>query len=105
VSVLRQALDSRGTLVIVGGEGAPGPLGGFERGWGAGLLSPFVRQRLIGLVSLTAASDLDRVAQLLESGHVKPAIDRSYPLAETPDAMRRLEQRAVRGKVVIKVSA
>ena len=105
VSILRRALSPRGTLVIVGGEGAGGPLGGFERGWGAALLSPFVRQRLIGLVSLTKAADLDRLAGLLEAGDVKPAIDRYYPLDETPDAMRRLEARQVRGKLVIQVAA
>jgi NADPH:quinone reductase-like Zn-dependent oxidoreductase len=104
VSTLRRALNPRGTLVIVGGEGAGGPLGGFERGWGAGLLSLFVRQRLIGLVSLTKAADLDRLAGLLEAGTVTSAIDRRYPLDETPDAVRRLEARAVRGKVVIEVA-
>jgi NADPH:quinone reductase-like Zn-dependent oxidoreductase len=103
VSVLRRALTPRGALVIVGGEGAGGPLGGFERGWGAGALSPFVRQRLVGLVSLTKVADLERVGELLASGDVTPAIERSYPLAETQDAMRRLEARQVRGKVVIEV--
>jgi NADPH:quinone reductase-like Zn-dependent oxidoreductase len=105
VSLLRRALNPRGTLVIVGGEGAGGALGGFERGWGAGALSPFVRQRLVGLVSVTRAADLDRMAQLLESGHVTPAIDRYYALTETPDAMRHLESRTVRGKVAIEVTA
>ena len=103
VAVLRRALTPRGALVIVGGEGAGGALGGFERGWGAGALSPFVRQRLVGLVSITKVADLERIGELLASGQVTPAIERSYPLAGTPDAMRHLESRTVRGKVVIQV--
>jgi D-arabinose 1-dehydrogenase-like Zn-dependent alcohol dehydrogenase len=36
---------------------------------------------------------------------VTPSIDRTYPLEQTPEAMRRLERRQVRGKVAIDVLA
>ena len=40
---------------------------------------------------------------LTESGKVTPVIDRTYPLSEVPEAIRYLEERYARGKVVISV--
>jgi len=47
--------------------------------------------------------DLVVLQGLLESGKVKPVIDRTYPMSETPEAIRYLEQGHARGKVVIDV--
>jgi NADPH:quinone reductase-like Zn-dependent oxidoreductase len=41
--------------------------------------------------------------ELIESGKVMPIIDRTYPLAETPEAIRYLEEGHAKGKVVITV--
>ncbi|MCB0068446.1 MAG: zinc-binding dehydrogenase [Caldilineaceae bacterium] len=41
--------------------------------------------------------------ELVESGKVKPAIDRTYPLEQTADALRYLGEGHARGKIVIKV--
>ncbi len=38
---------------------------------------------------------------LLEAGKVVPVIDRRYPLGETAEALRYLEEGHARGKVVI----
>ena len=46
-------------------------------------------------------SDLEVLKELLESGIVKPVIDRTYPLSEVPDALRYLENGHARGKIVI----
>ncbi|MBW1789956.1 MAG: zinc-binding dehydrogenase, partial [Deltaproteobacteria bacterium] len=40
---------------------------------------------------------------LIESGKVTPVIDRTYPLSDTPEAFRYLEEDHARGKVVINV--
>ena len=48
--------------------------------------------------------DLIFVKELLEAGKVKPVIDRSYPLAEVPEALRYLETGHAQGKVVITVA-
>jgi len=37
----------------------------------------------------------------LDSGDVSPVVDRTYPLAEVPDAIQHLTSGDVRGKVVI----
>lgn len=47
--------------------------------------------------------DLEILKGLIEAGKVTPVIDRSYPLAETADALRYVEEGHVRGKVVITV--
>lgn len=98
---LRKLLARRGTLVIVGGEGGGRVTGGLGRALRAGLLSPFVPQRLSGLVSMVHQADLATLAGLLESGSITPVIDTVYPLAEAATAMRRLTDGSTRGKLVI----
>jgi NADPH:quinone reductase-like Zn-dependent oxidoreductase len=66
--------------------------------------SPFLRQRLTNFVARQRAADLERLAELLEAGTVRPAIDGTYPLAEVPEAMRHLVAGKVSGKVAITVS-
>jgi len=41
--------------------------------------------------------------ELVEAGRVTPVIDRTYPLRETAEAFRYLDQGHARGKVVIVV--
>ncbi|MBT2531063.1 NAD(P)-dependent alcohol dehydrogenase [Arthrobacter sp. ISL-48] len=103
LSVLRQALAPRGTLVIVGGEAGGKLTGGFERALGAPLASLFSGQKLKGLVSTENHRDLEALASLIEAGSVKPAIDKVYPLAEAPAAIDYLHEGRVRGKVVVKI--
>jgi len=43
------------------------------------------------------------VRELVEQGKLSPVIDRTYPLRETPEAIRHLEQGHARGKIVITV--
>ncbi|WP_406367872.1 NAD(P)-dependent alcohol dehydrogenase [Streptomyces sp. NBC_01546] len=98
---LRRALTPRGTLVMVGGETDGRWLGGYHRQLWALLLSPFVRQQLRGLASTPNPEDLRALGELIESGSLTPALDRTYPLAEVPDAVRRLRSGHARGKIAI----
>ncbi|MFL6251826.1 MAG: NAD(P)-dependent alcohol dehydrogenase, partial [Actinomycetes bacterium] len=104
LSQLRRALAHRGTLVIVGGEGGGRWLGGFDRQiLRAPAVSAFSRQRLRPLVSKERSQDLLVLKELIEAGKVTPVIDRTYPLAEAPEAIRYLEKGHARGKIVIRV--
>ncbi|MGV9316356.1 NAD(P)-dependent alcohol dehydrogenase [Streptomyces sp. NPDC003691] len=103
LSVLRRALAPRGALVIVGGEGGSAFLGGMSRGLRAVLLSPFVRQNLRSLVSLTRREDLLTLKDLAENNRITPVVDRTYPLARAPEAIRHLRQGHPRGKLVITI--
>jgi NADPH:quinone reductase-like Zn-dependent oxidoreductase len=101
VSRLRRALRPKGTLVIVGGEGGSTWSPGMGRQLKAAVMSPVVSQRLKSILNKEHYTGLDRLAKLAATGEIAPCIERSYPLAEVPDAVRRLEAGKVRGQVVI----
>jgi NADPH:quinone reductase-like Zn-dependent oxidoreductase len=105
LSHLRRALTSRGRLIIVGGETDGRLLGGSSRQVRAQLLSPFIGQKLGTFVASENAADLNALRDLIESGAITPAIDRTYPLAETSAAIRHLMDGQTRGKLVISVSS
>jgi NADPH:quinone reductase-like Zn-dependent oxidoreductase len=100
---LRRALTPAGTLVLVGGETGGRWLGGFDRSLRAALLSPLVGQTLAMHLSTENAADLADVRDLIEAGHVTPAIERTYPLREVPAAIRHVQEGHVRGKVTITI--
>ncbi|CAN5740759.1 NAD(P)-dependent alcohol dehydrogenase [soil metagenome] len=100
---LRRALTPNGTLIITGGETGGRWLGGTDRQLRALALSPFVGQKLGTFVARENYEDLIVLIELIESGKVRPVIDRTYPLSEVPEAIRYLEQGHAQGKVVITV--
>jgi NADPH:quinone reductase-like Zn-dependent oxidoreductase len=100
---LRRALTPTGTLVLVGAETGGRWLGGTDRQLRAMVLSPFVGQRLRTFIASENAADLVALSDLVASGAVTPAVDRTFPLAETPAAIRYLREGRARGKVVIEV--
>jgi NADPH:quinone reductase-like Zn-dependent oxidoreductase len=101
---LRRALARRGTVVIIGGETGGRYIGGFDRGFRAMMLSPFVGEKLRSLLSSENAADLRVLTELVESGKVAPVVDRTYPLSEAPSAVQYMQDGHVRGKVVIDVA-
>jgi NADPH:quinone reductase-like Zn-dependent oxidoreductase len=48
-------------------------------------------------------TDIAALSRLLESGVIRPAIDRHYPLAEVPDALRDLQAGRTLGKSIITI--
>ena len=48
-------------------------------------------------------SHIEEVSRFMEAGQVAPIVDRTYPLAEVPDAMGHLEAGQARGKIAITV--
>ena len=67
----------------------------------AHLLFLFVRQKLGTFVSSENREDMIVLKDLVESGKVRPVIDRTCPLAEAPKAIRDLQEEHAKGKVVI----
>jgi len=86
--------------VLSSGEGGRwlGPVGRLIR---ALMLSLFVSQSLRPLAAKQSKEDLVVLKELIESGKVTPAIDRTYPLSETAGAMRYFEEEHARAKIVI----
>ena len=97
----RRILRPGGVYVWIGGT-----LSGF---FGATVLGPVISlagSRRMGLMwwwRPFRQEDVAVLTDLVEAGHVRPVIDRSYPLAEVADALTYVESGAARGKVVITV--
>ena len=104
LSQLRRALTPTGILVLNGG-GSPGhvlgPVGSILR---AMVVNRLVRERLRLLPHEQNSDQLLTLTGLIEAGKLTPVLDRTYPLADTAEGLRRVEQGHVRGKVVITVA-
>jgi NADPH:quinone reductase-like Zn-dependent oxidoreductase len=101
----RRALTPKGEYVMIGGGGPneQGFIGPLANPIKAMLLSPFVSQKMGMMMADANQKDLTVLADMMQSGKLKPVIDRTYRLSEVPDAIRYLEQGHARGKVVITV--
>jgi NADPH:quinone reductase-like Zn-dependent oxidoreductase len=99
----RRALTPKGMLVLSSGESSGRWLGPMDRILGAAVVSPLVSQRLTPFEAKRSLADLQHVKALVESGSLRTVIDRTYPLRETPEAIRYLEEGHARGKIVITV--
>jgi NADPH:quinone reductase-like Zn-dependent oxidoreductase len=60
-------------------------------------------KKMGGITANANQKDLVFIKELMEAGKVIPVIDRVYPLAEVPEALRYLLAGHAKGKVVIKV--
>lgn len=107
LSACRRVLSSNGIYVSVGSAGGPDEqprsvevlVGVLE----ILLVSRFTSQKLLPFLAKFSKEDLVVLKELIEAGKVTPVIDRTYPLSETPEAIRYLEKGHAQGKVVITV--
>jgi NADPH:quinone reductase-like Zn-dependent oxidoreductase len=106
LSECRRVLTPNGIYVLIGGGGVneQGLLGGLAKALKAALLSKFVSQKMGMMLADPSTKDLTLLADMMQSGKIKPVIDRTYKsLSEVPDAIRYLEAGHARGKVIITV--
>jgi NADPH:quinone reductase-like Zn-dependent oxidoreductase len=101
----RRVLTPKGIYVMIGGGGPneQGLIGPLVNPIKAMLLSPFVSQKMGMMMADANQKDLTVLGDMMQSGKIKPVIDRTYKLSEVPDAIRYLEAGHARGKVVITV--
>jgi len=101
LTAYRRVLKPNGILVMVGGP---------SRRWFFQILAPlmqalllalFVSQRFVTFIAKARQEDLDVLRELTGTGKVKPVIDRCYRLGDAHEAIRYLDARHARGKVVI----
>jgi NADPH:quinone reductase-like Zn-dependent oxidoreductase len=102
---LRRLVAPEGTLVLSGGgvfEGGSlfGPMGLFIK---AAVASRVRRDRVVTLNTGPSRQTLAALRDLVESGQVRPVVERTYTLADVPEAIRRLEVEHARAKIVISV--
>jgi NADPH:quinone reductase-like Zn-dependent oxidoreductase len=101
LSDYRRVMNRGGVYVGVGGSG--GVVEMLVDLLKVAVVSPFVSQRFVTFIASVNGKDLGALAELMRSGKVTPVIDRSYPLEEAADAVRYLETRHARGKVVVTI--
>ncbi|HET9472688.1 MAG TPA: NAD(P)-dependent alcohol dehydrogenase [Steroidobacteraceae bacterium] len=99
----RKVLAPQGVYVIVGAPSDDPWIGALSGPIRASAYAPFVDQQLKFFVASMNPEDLGYLAGLMQSGKLVSAIDRSYPLAETAQAIEYLETGRARGKVVITI--
>lgn len=97
LSEYKQVLKPGGRYVCTGGS--------MKQVFQAILLGPLVSTREKKLMSMAVKpnKDLEFMTDLIESGKVKPVIDRQFPLSETAEALRYYGEGRTRGKVVISI--
>src|SRR5438445_1435382 len=105
LSECRRILTPKGKYVMIGG-GGPNEgrwIGPFGRVIHTLLLAPFISQQMGMMMADANQKDLTVLADMMQSGKVKPVIDRTYKLSEVHQAIRYLEDGHARGKVIISV--
>ena len=102
----RHVLNPGGIDVVIGGGGVndgrwTGPLVGVIKML---VLNRFVTQEMSMMLAEMNRKDLTILADLIQTGKVKPVIDRTYTFSQLPEALAYLEEGHARGKVVITVA-
>lgn len=98
---IRRVLEPDGTLVIVGAQASGsliGPLGHVLR---TSIASRFSRGKAVFFVAKFNLPDLEVLRELLESGKVRPAIERVYPFAQIAEALTEMGEGHARAKLVV----
>jgi NADPH:quinone reductase-like Zn-dependent oxidoreductase len=98
---LLRTLRPGGMFVQVGA--AKGPLGIVGRMAALLLRALLLRQRVLFFVSKVSTDDFDTIRGWVESGQLRPVIERSYTLDEIAEAIRYAATEQVTGKVGIRI--
>lgn len=104
LSAYRRALTPNG-IYVMAGEGSNTHLlrAVFQAMVLGRLISRAGGQKVCNYISKITQEDLVVMKELLEAGKVVPVVERTYPLCETAEAVRYVEEGHAKGKVVITV--
>jgi NADPH:quinone reductase-like Zn-dependent oxidoreductase len=90
---LKRSIGPDGRIVLAGGR--------IKQFVYAVSLGRFSKKRVIPFLANVTQEHLQTIADLIGDGKVRVVIDRTYPLAEAPEAVRYLAQKHARGKVIV----
>jgi NADPH:quinone reductase-like Zn-dependent oxidoreductase len=101
-SACRRLLESGGRMVLVGAGLGSGisVLAHIASAW---FRSRILRQDIHFFIAKANTEDLLTLNEMVDAGKLTPVIGRVYPIAETAAALRHLEEKLARGKVVITI--
>ena len=99
----RRVMNPNATLVIVGAPKKNRLLGPLAHVLKVRLAAWRGSQSVVFFISKPSRADLDVLRELIESGKVKPVVERRYELGEVADALRYMGEGHARGKIVITV--
>jgi NADPH:quinone reductase-like Zn-dependent oxidoreductase len=99
LSEYRRVLKPEGAYVMTGGGGVQ-ILQAMLLG---AVISMTSRQKISNIMAVARINDLLILRELLETGKIKPVIDKAVDLSGVPDAILYLENEHARGKVVVVV--
>jgi NADPH:quinone reductase-like Zn-dependent oxidoreductase len=104
-SECKTILQPNGILVVIGGSShtVNGAGRTLRHSLGTRLASVRGSQKVVIFIARMHKVDLGVLAALVESGRVRPIIDRRYQLNEVPDAFRYMAEGHAHGKIVILV--
>ncbi|HXI24823.1 MAG TPA: NAD(P)-dependent alcohol dehydrogenase [Pyrinomonadaceae bacterium] len=103
-SECRPVLKPEGRYIIVGGGHDITMIGIMASALKTVAQSSVSRQKAVMFIARSNQQDLTFLGELIATGKVRPVIDRTCKLDETPDAVAYLERGHARGKVVIDVA-
>ncbi|OIK08890.1 NAD(P)-dependent alcohol dehydrogenase [Bacillus sp. MUM 13] len=99
ISTYKRALKANGTFVHAGGSGS--------QLFRALVIGPFISmtgsKKISTVLQRASQKDLNYVKELLESGKIKPKIDKQFKLSEITEAFKYFQEGHAQGKVVINV--
>ena len=98
---IRRVLTPKGTLVIVGARGGNRLIGPLGHVFATKLASLFSSRKAVFFVAKFNHEDMEVMRSLLESGRMKPAIERVYPFSEIADALEAMGEGHARAKLVV----
>lgn len=101
LSACRRVLNPKGKLVMVGAKHIPILL---MRAIQGRVLSALVGQQLGFMAAKLTHEDLVLLSELVESGKIRPIIDRRYQLNDVAEAIQYLEEGHARGKIIVTMS-
>lgn len=104
VSAHRRALKPNGILVMAGAAKSRLLKAMLQVMLLGPVISKISGQKIRFVGAKVKEEDLLYLSGLLESGKLNPVIDRTYPLNETAEALRYLEQWHSQGKIIIRVA-
>ncbi|MBI9106442.1 MAG: NAD(P)-dependent alcohol dehydrogenase [Spirochaetales bacterium] len=98
-SDMKRVLTSDGMIIPNSGHG------GMSYVIKAFALAPFTKKIGVMKIANLNNKDFNILRVMMESGDIKPVVDKIFPLQETPDAIKYLEDGLARGKIVISMGS